>query len=52
MSHNFEYVDLTGDPLDIALVLDLVFLQNFDGNLFTCDEVSSESDLAECALAQ
>ena len=37
---------------DIALVLDLVFLKDFDCNLFTSNKVSSKSDFTKCPLAK
>lgn len=41
MPYDFENMDLSSNPIDVRLVLDLVLLENLDGNLLTGDEVST-----------
>ena len=52
MSHNLEYVNLPGDSLNVRLILDLVFLQNFDSNFFSSKHMRAKPHLAKCALAE
>ena len=51
MSDDLEDVDLSGDPLHIALVLDFVLLQDFNGHLFTSNKVGAQPHFSESALA-
>jgi len=39
VSYLLEDFDFPGDSLDIFLIVDLVFLKDFDGNLFTGQRV-------------
>jgi hypothetical protein len=50
--HDLQNVDLSGDSLHVALVLDLVFLQDFDGDLLARDEVGAQSDFTERSLPE
>ena len=52
VSDYFEDLNLPGHAFNIGLVLDLVFLENFDGYLFPSECMSSQSDFSESALAQ
>ena len=52
MSHDLQYMNLPGDSLNIRLILDLVFLQNFDRNFFSGKHVCAKPHLAKCALAK
>ena len=49
MSDFLEDVDFPGDSLDIALVLDAVFLEDFDGDFLSRDGVRADPHLSECA---
>ena len=49
---DLENVDLSSYTLDIGLVLDLVFLQDFDRHFLARDQVGSQPDLAESALTE
>ena len=50
MPHNLEDMDLSCDPLDIALILDFIFFEDFNSNLFPCEDVGTKSHLAEGSL--
>lgn len=52
VSDDLENMNFPSDAVDVRLVLDLVFLEDFDGDLFVGDQVSSETDFAKCALAE
>eukprot|EP00354_Favella_ehrenbergii_P007088 CAMPEP_0170455612 /NCGR_PEP_ID=MMETSP0123-20130129/3522_1 /TAXON_ID=182087 /ORGANISM="Favella ehrenbergii, Strain Fehren 1" /LENGTH=138 /DNA_ID=CAMNT_0010718815 /DNA_START=2532 /DNA_END=2948 /DNA_ORIENTATION=+ len=52
MANFLENFDLSGDPFNVLLVVDLFFLQNFDGHLFACQNMGSLLDLAKGALSQ
>ena len=52
MSDYLQDVDLSRHPVDIRLVLDLVFLKNLDGDLLACDQMRAEAHLTESALAE
>ena len=49
MSHFLEDVDLSGDSLNVALVLDAIFLENLDRNLLSCDRVRAYAHLTKRA---
>lgn len=40
MPDQFEDMDLTGNPLNISYINNLIFLEDFDGNFFTCSDMS------------
>ena len=52
MANLLEDVYLTSDPLNVALVLNAIFLEDFDGNFFACDRVGANPDLAKGARAE
>ena len=52
MPNYLQDVDFTRNPFNIRLVLDLVFLKDFDGYFLTCDQMSSEPNFTESALAK
>lgn len=52
MSNFLKYVNLSCDSLHVTLVLDSVFLENFDGNLLARDRVRPNPHLAERPRAQ
>lgn len=52
MSHYFQNVYLASDSLDIALVLDFILLQDFDGHFLTSENVCAQPNLSESALPQ
>ena len=52
MSDFLEDFDLPGDPLNVFLIVDLVFLQNFNGDFLTGERVLAQLDLSKSSLAQ
>ena len=50
MSHDLQDMNLSRDPLNIRLIFDLVFLQNFDSDLLPRQHVSAKPDLAKRPL--
>ncbi len=52
MSHDLQDMNLSRDPLNIRLIFDLVFLQNFDSDLFSRQHVSTQPDLAKRPLPE
>ena len=52
MADLLQYFDFTSDPLNILLIFDLVFLENFDSNLLPSEGMCRLFDLAEGALAK
>ena len=52
VSDYLQNVDFASDPLHVAFVFDLLLLENFDGNLFSSDEVSSKTHFAKRALTK
>jgi hypothetical protein len=52
VSHYFKNVYLSSDPLNVRLILDLVLLKDFNGNLLASLDVRPEAHLAESALAK
>ena len=51
MPRQFQYLDLPGHSLNIDVFYDLVLLQNLDGDLFSCQIVSSELYFTKCAFS-
>ena len=51
MSHDFQNVDLSHDTSYIGLVLDFIFLKDFDGNFFLCKLMNALTHLAESTWA-
>ena len=49
MSHDFQNVNLSHDTSYIGLVLDFIFLKDFDGNLFLCELVNALTHLSKSA---
>lgn len=47
-----ENFDLASDALNVFLVVDLVLLENFDGDLFASEGVLTELDLAESSFSE
>ena len=45
-------MNLAGDSLHVAFIFNFVFLQYLDRHFLACDQVGSESHLAEGALAK
>ena len=45
-------LDLPRDSLDVLLVVDLVFLEDFDGDLFSSESVLTELTLPEGTFAE
>lgn len=45
-------MDLSSDPLHIVNVNDFFLFKDFDGNLFTCQYVGPNLDLAKSPLAE
>ncbi len=52
MPHDLEDVDLSSHALDVRLIFNFVFLEDFNCNLFSCQDVSSQADLSESALPE
>ena len=52
MAHDLQNVDLSHDSRDIRLVVDLVFLQNFDSDFLLSEEVVSFTHFAKRALSK
>ena len=52
MANNFEDFDLTGDPINIIHIDDLVFLEHFDSYFLAGERVSANLYFSECALAE
>lgn len=52
MSNYLQNVNLSSHPVNIRLVLDLVFLKNLDSDLFACDEMRAEAHLTESTLTK
>lgn len=52
VSHDLENMNFSRHSLDIRLIFDLVFLQNFDSDLLSCENVSAQSDLAKGSLTE
>ena len=51
MSHDFQNVNLTHDTSYVSLVLDFVFLKDFDGNFFLGELVYALTYLAKSTRA-
>ena len=51
MSHDLQNVDFSHDTSYIGLVLDFVFLKDFDGNFFLCKLMNALTHLAKSAWA-
>ena len=52
VSNDLEDVDLPGDPLDVRLVLDLVLLEDLDGDLLARYQMRAQAHFAERALSE
>lgn len=52
VSNDLENVDLPGNSLDVRLVLDLVLLEDLDGDLLASYQMSAQSHLTERALSE
>ena len=52
MSHYLQYVDLSGDSLDIRIVLDFILLEDFDCHQLVCELMSAQPHFAESALTE
>lgn len=52
MPDNLEYVYLSGDPLYVAHVCDLVLLKDLDCDLLSGERMRANLDLAEGAFAK
>ena len=52
MSHFLKDVDLSGDTLHVALVLDAVLFENLDSDFLASDGVSAYPHFAKCARAK
>ncbi len=52
MSHYFKNVNLSSDPFNVRLILNLILLKDFDGDFLASQDVRPETDLAESALAE
>ena len=48
----FQNFDFSSYPVNVHLVLDLAFFENFNGHFFLRNCLNSELHFAECALAQ
>lgn len=48
----FKNFDFPADSLHIFFIFDFRFFQYFHSNFFTCQYVSSKSDLSECTFAK
>ena len=51
MSHDFQNVDLSHDTSNVGLVLDFIFLKDFDRNFFLSELVDTLSHLSESTWA-
>ncbi len=52
VSQNLQDMNLTGHPLDVGVVLDLLLFKYFDGHHLTCQDVRSTLHLPEGSLTQ
>ena len=52
MSDDFENVDLTSYSFNVRLIFDLVFFKDFDSDLFSCDEMCSQSHFTKRTLSK
>lgn len=52
MSHDLQNMNLSRDPLNIRLIFDLVFLQNFDSDFLPRQHVSAQPDLSKRPLPE
>ena len=50
--HLFQDFDFSRDAFNVFLVFDFGLFQNFDCDLFACQDVRAEPDFAEGALTQ
>ena len=51
MSHDFQNVNLTHYTSYVGLILDFIFLKDFDGNFFLCELMNALTHLAESTWA-
>ena len=52
MSHLFQNFDFSGNSLYVLLVMDLIFLKNLDGHLFSREGVLAQFDLPEGTFSE
>ena len=52
MPNDLEDVDLSCYSLHVGLILDLIFLQDFNSHLLTSDKVRTQSYFSECSLTK
>jgi len=52
MSDLLQDFDLSGDTFDILLIMDLIFFQNFNRNLFSSECVLPQFNLAESSFSK
>ena len=52
MSDLLQNFDFSRDSFDVLLIVDLVFLQNFNGDFLTGERVLAQLDLSKSSLAQ
>ena len=51
VSHNLKDVNFSFNSFDVVDVLDFSLVQNFDGDLHSCEDVETLFDFTESALA-
>ena len=52
MAYNLQNVDLSRYTFNVGLIFNLVFFEDFNGYFLTSDQVGSEPNFSEGALAQ
>ena len=52
VADELQDLDFSSDALDVALVLDLLFLQDLDGHALLRGHVNAQLDLPESAFSQ
>lgn len=50
MPNDLQDVDLSRHSLNICYIDNLAFFKDLNSNLFLCESVSTQFDLAECSL--
>lgn len=52
VTNYLQNVDLSGHPVNIRLVFNLVFLKNLNSYFFACDKMRAEAHLSERSLTK
>ena len=52
VAHLLKNLDLPGNSFDVLLVMNFIFLENFDSHLFSSESMLPQLNLSKCTFSQ